>query len=113
MEKSEKEKKYIESLGIMCDIKYIVNDSAGVEAMYVDGIDGDEKDSTALIIADVCSFTTFNPIAKVAFQEALSLADAVNFSTNNDSWIRITLSFWDVVPARKMNTEIKMFEPKG
>ena len=90
----------------MNDAAYIVNDSLGVDAMTVDGLEGDESDTTSLIISDVVAFTTFNVIAKEAFREALGYADAVNFFTRNDSMVRITMSFMDTCEPKKVDTKI-------
>lgn len=109
----ENKSRYKKALDIMNDVAYIVNDSFGVEAMTVDGVEGNEEDTTSLIISDVVSFTTLNPLAKAAFQEALGFADAVNFFTHNDDRVRITMSFMDTCEPKKVETEVVEFKPKG
>lgn len=98
--------RYKKALDIMNDVAYIVNDSLGVDAMTVDGLDGDERDTSSLIISDVVAFTTFNQLAKEAFREALGLADAVNFFTRNDDRVRITMSFLGTFEPEKVDTEV-------
>ena len=105
--------RYEKALDIMNDVAYITNDSLGVEAMTVDGLEGNEEDTTSLIISDVVSFTTLNPLAKEAFREALGYADAVNFFTRNDDRVRITMSFMDTCEPKKVETEVVEFKPKS
>lgn len=105
--------RYKKALDIMNDVAYIVNDSLGVETMTVDGLEGSEEDTTSLIISDVVAFTTFNPLAKEAFREALGYADAVNFFTRNDDTVRITMSVMNTCEPKKVDTEVVEFKPKS
>lgn len=105
--------RYKKALDIMNDVAYITNDSLGVEAMTVDGLEGNEDDPTSLIISDVVSFTTLNPLAKKAFQDALGYADAVNFFTRNDDVVRITMSFMGTYEPKKIDTKVLEFKAKN
>ena len=104
----EKIKKCNQCMEIMQDIEYILNDATGAESCFVSLDEGNEENSSSLIIMDVVSFTTFSPLVLEAFKEALSLCDAVNFFNAGD-YVRITLGFNNThIPEHE--TEIKEFK---
>lgn len=102
----QNKKRYEKAMDIVKDIQYIVNDIVGRDVVLVDGLDGDEKDPSSLIVIDVYSFTTFPPLAKKAFMDALDLADAVNFSALSNDMVRIVMSFLDTYEQHEFPTQV-------